>query len=60
MLSIDPYEVKQNMDIFTYEVEWDEYPLQEYPVSRPRFDCVGIFTHMTGKDFIRNVAMEDH
>jgi hypothetical protein len=26
-LSIGPYEVKQKMDISTYELEWDEYPL---------------------------------
>jgi hypothetical protein len=48
------------MDINTYELEWDEYPLPEYPVARSRFDPVGIFAKNAGKEFVPDMALEDH
>ena len=43
LISIGPYEAKKKMDISTYEVEWEKYPLEDHPVARPLFDNVGIF-----------------
>jgi hypothetical protein len=48
------------MDISTYELEWDEYPLQEYLVAWSRFDPIGIFAKTAGKEFVPDMALEDH
>ena len=54
-----PYKVKKKMDIVTYEVDWQQFPLEDYPVVRPMFYSVGIFQHTVGKDFIPNPTIED-
>ena len=43
-----------------YEVEWEKYPLEDYPVVRPLFDSIGILQHTTSKDFVTDLAIEDH
>ena len=54
-----PYEVKQMMEIPTKGVEWDQYPLNDYPMLRPSFDNIGIF-QIIGKKFVVDSEIEDH
>ena len=41
-------------------MEWEQYPLEEYPLARPMFDSVGTFSYTTRMEFVPNMAIEDH
>ena len=51
--------MKQKQDIATYEIEWVQYPLDDYPLPCPYFDNIRMVQHLVGKEFIPNVAIED-
>ena len=59
-ITIDPFEVKKKKDIFTYRVEWDQYPLEEYYATQPYFENINMFQHVTRREFLPNSVIEDH
>ena len=43
-----------------YKVEWDLYTMEDYLLSRPSFDNIGMFEHIVGKDFVLDSIVDDH
>ena len=52
--------LKHKQDTTTFSVEWEKYPLEEYPLAWSMFDSVGIFAHTIGREFVLDMAIEDH
>lgn len=43
-----------------FDVEWDQYLLEDYNSPRPFFDNIGRVQLMVGKQFVHEDAVEDH
>ncbi len=48
-IAIGAFEVKLKQDIFTFDFEWDKYPLEEYNSPHPFFDNIGMVQHLACK-----------
>ena len=57
---IGAYQVKRKQDIMTFELEWENYPLEEYNSPRPYFDNARKVEILARKDFYHEDAIEDH
>ena len=44
----------------TFDVEWDQYPLEDYNSPRSYFDKIGRVQHLEGKKYVHEDAVEDH
>ena len=52
MITIGAFKVNKKKGKGNFNLEWDQYPLEDYPSPHPYFDTIGMVQHLVRKNFV--------